>query len=173
MEDITAAIRLTIDQLSTDGKQISGSIVAEIVASEFGVEQTDLLKEQCKGEVRRWYLRDIAMPYSRQVLAHVGCTEPDPFTLTVTSIDECEEMPFIGPDGKSPSPEKQALFCEAYAIACNLLGVPVTQPDLRPIWERTHHEIDMLQTAYRFAAEARMVEAEALKAEFKRRFQAA
>jgi hypothetical protein len=171
--DITVAIQITVNQLCDEGKEISGSTVAEIVASEFGVEQTDLLKQQCTREVRHWYLRHIAMPHSRQVLAHVGCPEPDPFTLTVASIEESDEMPFIGPSGKRPSPETQALFSEAYAIACGVLGVRATEPDLRPIWERTEDEVDSLQASYRFAGEAKIAEAEALKAEFKRRFPAA
>ena len=165
---IDADIRDTIDNFVKQGKPINAKAVADQVARDLGIEMTPLLKEQSNRACRQWYLRDVRMPYSLQSLRFVGCLQPDALTLALTAW-ESQEMPVGGPDGKAPSKETQSLFREAYAIACSTLGLPVTEPDLRSVMDRTPEEVEVLITSYRWAGLAQQSQADAMRAELERR----
>lgn len=165
---IDGQIRATIDRLALTGQQINGTIIAEQVGRDLDIEVTALLREQSNRACRQWYLRDVSMPYALQSLRSVGCLHPDAFTLALAGW-EGTDMPVAGPDGVPPSRETQTLFREAYAIACGVLGLEHTEPDLRPVPERTGAQIEQVMTSLRWAGLAKLAEVDALKAELERR----
>lgn len=91
-------------------------------------------------------------------LRAVGCSTPDPFNLTLTA--------WRGDPPESGCTDAKELrrFRDLHSIACLVLGVPISDPDLRPWAERSHRELELLRNCYALAAAAQESHSSALAA---------